>query len=74
MQISKILLINQKRADDHLEQHFKTSLQRLRTLECKIFWRESGIVKPPTGFVCGCAETWKFRLSDVTLIEYVYCV
>ena len=67
MQISEIVLINRKRAGDHLEENFKTSLRRSRTLECKNFGRESGIVKPLTGFVCWCTKTWKFHLSDVLL-------
>ena len=33
--------------------------------QCKNFGRKSGIAEPPTGFVCGCAKTWKFCLSDV---------
>ena len=73
MQISEILLINRKRAGDHIEQKFKTSLQRSRNLECKIFGCESGIAKPPTGFVCGCAETWKFRLSNASPNAGVSC-
>ena len=65
MQISKMMLTNQKRIGDHLGQNSETSLQCLHNLECKNFGRESGIAEPLTGFVCGCAETWKFRLSDV---------
>ena len=59
------MLQNRKRTDNHLGQNFKSSLQRSRNFECKIFERELKITAPPTGFVCGCAETWKFRLSDV---------
>ena len=56
-----MVLTHQKGVGDHLEPNSATSLQLSHKCGCKNFWRESGIAEPPTGFVCGCAETWKFR-------------
>ena len=66
MQISEIMLINQKRADNHLEQYFKTSLQCSRNFECKNFGRESGIAVLPL-----CSQRGVTEKCDVTgHIEY----